>query len=199
MLAAPIPANDAQRLAALHHCELLDTVDEEAFDRITRLAQQLFSMPIVLVSLVDAERQWFKSKQGLEASETPRNVSFCGHAILGDEILYVPDSHQDPRFADNPLVTAPPHVRFYAGAPLHSPDGFAIGTLCLIDHQPRHLDAQQLRALRDLADCVENLLLQRQQQRMEEVLRALTRLSALHGASPHHMLCRWMPTTKSSK
>ncbi len=125
-----IPDYEPERLAALQRLNLLDTESESRFDRITRLAQRLFQVPIALVSLVDSDRQWFKSKQGLDACETGRDISFCGHAILGSGIFEIPDATQDTRFADNPLVTGAPDIRFYAGAPLQSADGFNIGTLC---------------------------------------------------------------------
>ncbi len=147
-----IPANEAERLRALHDLLLLDTPAEEVYDRITRLAQRLFDVPIALVSLIDADRQWFKSRQGLAAEQTPRDVSFCGHAILGSEVFLVPDALADPRFADNPLVTGAPNVRFYAGAPLSVDAGLRVGTLCLIDHQKRSLSEEQLQTLRDLAE-----------------------------------------------
>ncbi len=157
MPGAPIPADEAQRLAALRRLEVLDTPAEERFDRLTRLARKLFDVPIALVSLVDGDRQWFKSKQGLEVCETPRGVSFCGHAILSHEVLYVPDALGDPRFADSPLVTGDPHIRFYAGAPLVI-DGRRVGTLCINDRRPRELGENELQTLRDLADCVQDEL-----------------------------------------
>ncbi|MDE2430301.1 MAG: GAF domain-containing protein, partial [Burkholderiales bacterium] len=149
------PHNEAQRLQTLHACAILDTPAEERFDRLTRLAQHMFGVPIAVISLIDAHRQWFKSRQGLTVSETPRDISFCGHTILGREILHVADATQDVRFADNPLVTGAPHIRFYAGAPLHARNGHALGTLCLIDSVPRDLSEADRAALRDLADCVE--------------------------------------------
>ncbi len=149
------PENELQRLQALHERAILDTLPEERFDRLTRLARQLFGTQIALVSLVDAERQWFKSRQGLDACETGRDISFCGHAILGTDIFHIADARLDPRFAENPLVTGPPHIRFYAGAPLGTAEGYRIGTLCIIDDKPRQLTAPELQALRDLADCVE--------------------------------------------
>jgi PAS domain S-box-containing protein len=151
-----LPENELQRLQAVHETALLDTSSEERFDRLTRLAQQLFATPIALVTLVDAERQWFKSRQGLEINETDRGVSFCGHAILGADIFEVADTSIDRRFVDNPLVTGPPYVRFYAGAPLSTPEGHRVGTLCIIDERPRQLSVEQRQALRDLADCVED-------------------------------------------
>lgn len=153
-----IPKNEDKRQTALCALNVLDTPAEERFDRITRRAQQHFNVPITLVSLVDAERQWFKSRQGLDAPETPRDVSFCGHAILSNNIFYIPDAHEDPRFADNPLVTEPPHARFYAGAPLRAPNGQRVGTLCIIDNEPREFSPEELSVLRDLADEVEEEL-----------------------------------------
>lgn len=158
MQPAPIPADEADRLAALRALNVLDTPPEARFDRLTRLAAHLFDCPIALVSLVDSERQWFKSCVGLDASETPRDISFCGHAIHHGTALVVPNALDDPRFADNPLVTAPPAIRFYAGQPLHSPEGQRIGTLCVIDRQPHTPSATQLAALADLASIVENEL-----------------------------------------
>lgn len=163
-----LPENELQRLAALRRQALLDTPAEERFDRLTRLARQMFGTQMALISLVDAERQWFKSRQGLDACETGRDVSFCGHAILGTDIFQVADACLDVRFADNPLVSGPPHIRFYAGAPLFTEDGYCVGTLCIIDDQPRQLTVNELLALRDLADCAEgelnqiNVLQQRQ-------------------------------------
>lgn len=130
------PADEPARLDALRALNILDTSPEERFDRLTRLAKRLFDVPIALVSLVDVDRQWFKSCVGLDASETPRDISFCGHAIVGDEILMIRDTLVDERFHDNPLVTGAPHIRFYAGCPLRVPNGSKIGTLCLIDADP---------------------------------------------------------------
>ncbi len=138
-------------MATLRSLNILDTPAEDRFDRITRLAQRLFDVPIALVSLVDENRQWFKSCQGLDLAQTPRSSSFCAHAILGDDILVIPDATLDPRFADNPLVTAEPYIRFYAGCPLVASDGSKVGTLCIIDRLPRTLRADQYIVLRDLA------------------------------------------------
>lgn len=153
-----IPPNEPERISALRALKILDTPAEERFDRITRVAKQHFGMPIALVSLVNADRQWFKSRQGLDATETPRNVSFCGHAILGEDVFHVPDALKDVRFCDNPLVTGPPNIRFYAGAPLHAPGGQRVGTLCIMGSHLRTLSAQDLALLRDLADCAEGEL-----------------------------------------
>ncbi|HYF58725.1 MAG TPA: sensor domain-containing diguanylate cyclase [Burkholderiaceae bacterium] len=150
-----MPPNEALRLASLRGLHVLDTPAEERFDRVTRLARSLFDVSIAVVSLVDSERQWFKSIQGLDAAETPRDVSFCGHAILSDEIFEVQDATQDERFHDNPLVTGPPDIRFYAGCPLKSPRGELVGTLCLIDQQPRRLDGDERELLVEFARLVE--------------------------------------------
>ncbi len=154
MLEPPVPFDEASRLATLRGLTVLDTPAEERFDRFTRLAQHLLGVPIALVSLVDSNRQWFKSCQGLDALETPRSISFCGHTILEDQTLIIPDTQLDPRFADNPLVIDIPHIRFYAGAPLTLRNGQRVGTLCVIDRQPRQLSTEQQLGLRDLAQCV---------------------------------------------
>lgn len=158
MLEPAVPPNEARRLATLRGLNILDTPHEERFDRITRLAQRLLNVPIVLVSLIDANRQWFKSCLGLDASETPRSISFCGHAILDDKLFVIPDALLDPRFADNPLVAGAPHIRFYAGQPLKALDGCRLGTLCVIDRKPHHLTQEQRDSLHDLASLVENEL-----------------------------------------
>jgi len=154
MLEPATPKNEALRLRALRALDILDTAAEERFDRYTRLAQYILETPIVLISLIDGNRQWFKSRQGLDATETARDISFCGHAILGDELFCVPDATADPRFSDNPLVTEEPDIRFYVGAPLVLTGGEHVGTLCAIDRVPRHLTSEQRAALADLARCV---------------------------------------------
>lgn len=151
MLEPITPPDEENRLLDLCGLAVLDTPAEERFDRITRSAQRMFGVPIALISLVDRDRQWFKSKQGLAALETPRNISFCGHAILQDRALVVPNACEDPRFADNPLVTGELHLRFYAGYPLRGPQGYHIGTLCLIDQQARSFSIEDEKALADLA------------------------------------------------
>ena len=158
MTPAPIPKNEAERLAALRRYEMLDTPAEADFDDFTRLASQICGTPIALVSLVDAGRQWFKSKVGLAASETPRDHAFCAHAIQGNELFEVPNALADERFHDNPLVTGDPSIRFYAGIPVHAGARQPVGTLCLIDRQPRHLGQEELAVLGDLAAMVEDLL-----------------------------------------
>ena len=158
MLPAPIPVDDVERVAALHALNVLDSIPEERFDRITRIVQTVFNVPIALVSLVDLNRQWFKSCIGLGVSETSRDVSFCGHAIMGSDVFYIPDATKDPRFVDNPLVTGPPHVIFYAGQPLSTKSGKKIGTLCMIDNKPRTLSESDLQTIRDMAVFAENEL-----------------------------------------
>ncbi len=155
MQAPAFPSNEAERLACLHHLCVLDTAPESRFDRLTRIAQQHFGTQMALISLIDSDRQWFKSRQGLEAEQTPRDISFCGHAILQDDIFEVSNALEDDRFADNPLVTGPPAIRFYAGAPLSTQDGFHVGTLCIIDPHPRKLTAAERNMLRDIADCIQ--------------------------------------------
>ena len=153
-----IPDNELIRLDTLRSLNVLDTPAEERFDRLTRLARRLFGVPIALVSLVDENRQWFKSCAGLDSSELGRNISFCGHAILGDDIFLINDASSDERFADNPLVTQFPHVRFYAGFPLRHPNGSKLGTLCIIDTRPRALTQDDLQDLRYLAELAEREL-----------------------------------------
>ncbi|MDX1611582.1 MAG: GAF domain-containing protein [Candidatus Thermoplasmatota archaeon] len=148
MLAAPTPVNEDQRLEALRACQVLDSSPEQVYDDLTHLASFICHTPISLISLVDEDRQWFKSKVGIDAETSPREVSFCGHAICDPgRILEIPDATQDPRFADNPFVTEDPNIRFYAGSPLVDADGNALGTLCVIDKKPRKLSQDQLDAL----------------------------------------------------
>ena len=145
---APRPANEMQRLATLHSLDLLDTAPEAEFDELTALAAQICNVPVALVSLVDENRQWFKSKIGLDVDETSREMAFCAHSILKpDEIMEIPDARQDKRFADNPLVTEDPKIRFYAGAPLTASNGHTLGTLCVLDYSPRTLSKSQKTAL----------------------------------------------------
>ena len=152
------PENARQRLDALRRLAVLDTPAEERFDRITRMARNMFDVPIALVSLVDENRQWFKSCCGLPVLETSRDISFCGHAILGEALFVVEDASQDPRFSDNPLVTGEPHIRFYAGHPLAVGNGLKLGTLCIIDRKPRLFGQREMLLLSDLASMVESEL-----------------------------------------
>ena len=156
-----LPHDERQRLGDLCALGVLDTLSDPAFDRITRLAQRLFGVPISLVSFVDADRQWFKSRQGLDVSETPRDQAFCAHALHSDGVFVVENATEDPRFLANPLVTGPPHIRFYAGAPIHSPGGHRLGTLCIIDTQPRSRPTtDELATLSDLAAIVDQEIAQ---------------------------------------
>lgn len=154
MIPPPLPANESVRLKRLRALGILDTAPEDRFDVITRLAKQVFNVDIAVVSLVDADRQWFKSKQGLDACETSRDVSFCGYTILESKVMIVPDASKDPRFHDNPLVTGPPNIRFYAGYPVEA-NGATIGTLCIIHSEPRELSEPQIAMLSDLGRLVE--------------------------------------------
>jgi hypothetical protein len=150
-MSAPIPQNESKRLKVLWQYEVLDTVPEEVFDDLAELAARICEAPSALISLVDEKRQWFKSRVGVTVSETSRDLSFCAHAIHQSDLFIVPDTTQDKRFASNPLVTSDPKIRFYAGAPLITPDGHALGTLCVIDKVPRELRLEQKQALRILA------------------------------------------------
>ena len=156
-LAAPLPADEERRLDALYELDILDTEAEEPFDWFTRRACERFGVPIALITLVDRDRQWFKSRVGIDLPESARDQSFCAHTILGPDVMQVPDAVQDSRFAENPAAAAF-HIRFYAGAPLTLADGSRIGTLCIADHRPRHLNADEVEALRELAGQVVALL-----------------------------------------
>lgn len=151
-----IPENEEQRLKSLYITGLLDTRDDERFERLTRLARKAFQVPVALISLLDRERQWLLACQGVGVRETPRNISFCGHAILQEGPFIIPDAAADERFHDNPLVTGEPHIRFYAGYPVSLPDGTVAGTLCLIHTSPRDFTDEDIASLRDLAYIVED-------------------------------------------
>jgi hypothetical protein len=150
----PMQTNDAERVAALERYAILDTEPEEAFDDLTLLASFICKTPIAYISLIDEDRQWFKSKIGITVSETPRDVAFCSVAIQQPDVFVVPDTLQDERFRNNPLVTSEPRVRFYAGAPLITEEGYALGTLCIVDRTPREFTNEQREALRALSRLV---------------------------------------------
>jgi len=176
MRSPPIPADERERLKRLYCLRILDTLAEERFDRYTRMAQRLFQVPIALVSIVDADRQWFKSRQGLTASETPREVSFCGYTILDDEVFVIEDAKNDSRFDDNPLVTGPPNIRFYAGCPVPAGQGSALGTICVIDTKPRTFSEADRRLLMDLGEMVAGELVTTEMAMLDE----LTGVSSRH-------------------
>ncbi len=158
MIAPPMAPDECRRQAALTQLNVLDTPIEERFERITRLARKLLGVPIAAISLVDHDRQWFKSIQGFSATQLPREESICGYTILSDEANVITDAAHDPRFESNPLVTGEPHLAFYAGCPIRSPDGFRIGALCVIDRKPRRMGRDDRQALADLAMMVETEL-----------------------------------------
>lgn len=190
MIAPPLPSNEEERLARLHDLGLLDSVPEERFDRITRMATHMFGVNTALISLIDRNRQWFKSRQGLDVKETPRNVSFCGHAILGTDIFEVPNALKDERFRDNPMVTAEPHIRFYAGRPIRSKTGHTVGTLCLIHPQPRMLSENEKTILDDLASMVEDELNSQRLALLDELTGLTNRRGFLQIGNQLLALCR---------
>ena len=146
-----VPSKEAARVAALNRYAILDTEPEQSFDDLVTLASHICKTPMALLTLVDDHRQWFKSAVGVQVRETPREISFCSQAIEQENLFIIRDTLEDPRFRDNPLVTGEPHIRFYAGAPLVNEDGFALGTLCVADRQPRELDEDQKVALASLS------------------------------------------------
>ncbi|WP_267359381.1 MULTISPECIES: GAF domain-containing protein [unclassified Methylobacterium] len=164
----PIPSNELERLTVLKNLELLDTPQDPAFDDLCREASRAFNAPIALITLLDEHRQWFKARVGLDICETRRDASFCNYVVAHDSVLIVPDARQDPRFTDNPLVVGPPHVRFYAGAPLYYGDGVRLGAMCIIDQRPRAADEVDVESLRHLADRVAGEIWVRQATRYAE-------------------------------
>jgi signal transduction histidine kinase/ActR/RegA family two-component response regulator len=189
-MSIPLPANESARLAALHAYRILDTAPEGAFDDLARLASQICGTPVALVSLVDADRQWFKSRIGVETHELPREIAFCAHVICRDEVLHIADARADARFARNPLVLGPPHIRFYAGTPLLTDEGYALGTLCVVDDQPRRLSAMQVEALRTLGRQVMSRLelrrAEEEQKRAREAAEAANRAKSQFLANMSH-------------
>ncbi len=177
MQEALIPQDEEARLHALLQYDILDTEAEAVYDDFVRLASFICQTPIALISLVDPNRQWFKAKVGCSASETSREIAFCSHAILQSDVFVVPDTQADQRFFDNPLVTGDPHIRFYAGAPLITPDGLAIGTLCAIDREPRKLSQEQISSLETLArQVVSQLELRRLTKELQQVVESKNKL-----------------------
>ena len=175
-MAASTPAVEAARIAALNRYAILDSEPEESFDDLVVLAAHVCKTPMALLSLVDDHRQWFKSKVGVEASETPKEISVCAHAIQQQDLFIVPDMREDARFRENPLVVGEPHIRFYAGAPLVNEDGFALGTLCVVDREPRELDEEQRAALQSLSRlALRQMELRKNLQMLKEALSDRTR------------------------
>ena len=185
-MTAPVPPNETERLDALREYHVLDSEAERAYDDITFLAAYICDVPVAMISLVDESRQWFKSKVGVKRAETPRDVAFCAHAILQSEPLIVPDALKDGRFAESELVKRAPHIRFYAGFPLATAEGFALGTLCAIDRKPRQLSAKQQAAMTRLARQVMALLELRRAS--SNLAHALENIKTLHGLLP---ICAW--------
>jgi GAF domain-containing protein len=188
MEGAPRPLNEAERLEALRAYRILDTQPERAYDDVVAVASHLAGTPIALVSLVDADRQWFKARHGLDAVETPRDLAFCAHTILGDAPLVVEDARKDPRFRENALVTGAPFIRFYAGVPLRNPEGHRLGSLCVIDREPRELPPEVLLQLERLA----RLVVDQMQLRLvsSELAEALERARVLGELIPVCAYCR---------
>ena len=184
---AALPADEPERLRTLRLHQILDTAAEQAFDDLVNLAALICDAPIAAISLVDTSRQWFKAKVGLSVASTPRDMAFCAHAILGTDLMVVDDATVDPRFAENPLVTGDPRIRFYVGAPLVMANGTALGTVCVIDRKPRTLSATQLRAMQ---------LLQRTAVHLVEVRRARLDLEAMAKLLP---LCSWCRNVRNDK
>lgn len=168
----PVPPNELERLAVLRNLDLLDSPPDSALDDLCREAAQIFQAPIALITLLDSHRQWFKARVGLDVCETTRDSAFCNYVVAQDTALIIPDARQDPRFAANPLVVGPPHVRFYAGAPLYYGEDIRLGALCVIDQRPRSADEIDVAMLRHLADWVAGEIWVRQASRSVEHPRA---------------------------
>jgi len=185
---APLPSNEASRLEALRHYQILDSDPEHSYDEITRIASFITGAPIAIVSLIDSERQWFKSKIGLSVNETPRDQAFCAYTIHQTGILEVEDATKDQRFSDNPLVLGSPDIRFYAGASLVDPQGYTLGSLCVIDRHPRKLSAEQRACLTGLASLVmKNMELRKVS---AELAAAAANIKTLSGLLPICCACK---------
>lgn len=185
-----LPENEQERLATLNSLTILDSAPDERFDRLTRIAVKLFDVPVALVSIVDKNRQWFKSCQGLDITETPRDLSFCGHAILGEGAFVVEDTHQDERFVDNPLLIGQKHIRFYAGYPIRYLDGSKLGTLCIKDVKPRAFTEEDRQLLRDLATIVEHEIQAVELATMDELTGILNRRGFNMSAEKSLNICK---------
>lgn len=190
MIKPESPENEAERLHALRALQILDTSHEERFDRVTRMAKRMFGVEISLVSLVDENRQWFKSAQGIDASETSREISFCGHAINQDGLFIIPNAIEDVRFFDNPLVTEAPNIRFYAGYPLKLRQGINLGTLCLIDSHPKNLNDEDKQLLNDLGAMIEQEIRSIQLATLDELTLISNRRGFLTLAEHSQKVCR---------
>lgn len=191
---ANVPTREVARLEALRQYKILDTPAEQSYDDITALAAFICNVPIALISLIDANRQWFKSKVGINIDETSRDVSFCAHAILSESIMIINDTHHDERFDDNPLVIWAPSIRFYAGVPLLTPDGYRLGTLCVIDRKPRELSEYQVKTLEALArQVVMQLELKRASAQLAD---ALYKIDLIEGLIPICSYCKGIRNDK---
>lgn len=191
-MTAPLPPNETKRLAALHRYQILDTPAEQAFDDFAFLASTLCGTPMALMTLIDSDRQWFKAKVGMDGTETSREHAFCAHTILGSEVLVVEDATEDERFADNPFVTAAPHVRFYAGAPLIDMEGHGLGSLCVVDCKRRPLTAEQSQSMRKLLQTLARQIMAQLEFRRTaaDLASALSELKTLQGMLPICAHCK---------
>lgn len=188
MIPAPLPSNESERLDALASYRILDTATEQRFEDIVQLAAFICQSPMATMSFVDRDRQWFKARLGVATTETPRTQAFCAHTILSSELMVIEDASQDERFRDNPLVTDEPNIRFYAGAPLETSDHFRLGSLCVIDHQPRTLSTEQRSALKALSRLIMGELELRRSSR--ELAEALEEAKILGGLLPICSYCK---------
>jgi diguanylate cyclase (GGDEF)-like protein len=190
MIKPEIPENETKRLHALRTLKMLDSSHEERFDRVTRMAKRIFGVSISLVSLIYKDRPWFKSKQGIEATETPRDISFCAHAINQSGLFIIPNASEDERFFDNPLVTSAPNIRFYAGCPLRIRNGLNIGTLCLMDQTPRVMDDEDQQFLKDLGAIIEQEIASIQLATLDELTMISNRRGFLTFVEHSLKMCR---------
>lgn len=185
-----LPENENRRLRALYDLEILDTDGDEHLDRLTRTTKLIFDIPIVLISLIDTKRQWFKSKEGIEDSELPRRTSFCGHTILQDDLFIIPDTFKDQRFSDNPLVLEKPNIRFYAGYPISTPDNLKLGTFCMIDQKPRRFQKREAEIFKNFARIVEHEINYLKLVTVDELTTILNRRGFVSSTSRRLNVCR---------